>query len=195
MNSQAPPVLVLIKASNCPACATVSRLWPDCVRQMKQVVPNLVEVVIQKQDIKEPIDTGVYPGILSVFTWFPSTLLVPGRVWQEEMSRVGTGSINALPGAHIFNGEWVTDTSVRQTARGFEKYKLTRPDDYKRWIQSAIESEDFRRASVASAPLAQPVLRTKPTSPHPPGGEYVASSSAVTTCGLRLIPREAYHSR
>lgn len=195
MSSQAPPVLVLIKAAGCPACSTVTRVWADCVRQMKQVVPNLVEVVVQKQKITDPIDTGVYPAVLSVFTWFPTTLLVPGRVWQEEMGKVGSGSINAMPGAQIFNGEWVTDTSVRQSERAAEKYKLNRPEDYKRWIQAAVEAEDFKRASVAPHQLPTIPLRNKPTSPHASSAEYVASASAPSTCGLRLIPREAYHSR
>lgn len=191
-----PPVLVLIKASGCPACSTVTRVWADCVRQMKQVVPNLVEVVVQKQNMDDPIDTTVYPAILSVFTWYPTTLLVPGRVWQEEMAKVGSGAISPLPGAQIFNGKWISATSVQETPKGVaEKYRLNRPEDYKRWIQSAIEAEDFKRGSVAPHQLTQVPLRTKPTSPHPPSAEYVGSASAPSTCGLRLIPREAYHSR
>lgn len=187
----ASPTLVLIKANGCPACTTLAPVWDECVRQMKEIIPSLNIVVINKPGIRAPIDANSYPGILSVFDWFPATLLVPGNVWENAMTKLGSGIMEPLPGSQILNGHWTTGTTVQQHVGRDIKYHFTKPVDYKRWIMAAVSSEDYKRASTT----AITTLPTLPIISADSGREpqYIASQSRP--CGIHLIPKIGYHAR
>lgn len=189
------PVLVLIKAEKCSACEHLTKVWNECLRQMKEIVPNLIEVTIVKPTLMSPINTNNYPAILNNFHWFPNVMLVPGKSWQEAMAQVGTGNVTPLPGAQIFNASWVTSVTAEQHLRANTKYNLFNPQDCRNWILQAINSEEFRRANT-------PSINTLPLLSAPPRKPFSAVNpadinyrSSVCKPGYVLVPKIGAHSR
>ena len=141
------PVIVLYKAETCGACKRLSSIWDSIVNAMKVAYPNIRFFVISSADRSGVFELNTAPkGLLKYRGWFPMVLLVPGPLWNEAMANLGPNNMVELTrGVQVFNGKSGREIIGQITApRDFvEKYDMSRPQEWVRWLTDAMQSEDF----------------------------------------------------
>lgn len=134
------PVIVFIKSNGCGHCVNLYKIWDKVVAAMKTVNPKLRFTVVTV--VNRGIDENTVPKGLSVYlNWFPKVLLVPGRVWDSAMAKLGPkNDVEIKDGVQICNGYWSgSKVEYKQT------YDIRNPDEFARWLKVALEDKDFKR--------------------------------------------------
>lgn len=213
MTSVSEPTLVLYKSSVCRHCTKLSEIWDkppakeedSCVSAMKKIYPKLRFYVLTAKDNTGKFDENTAPKDLIRFgKWFPMVLLIPGRMWDEAMSKLGPkNEVILTDGVQIMNGKLENGLPVY-----VQKHDIRKPAEFAEWLKEALNNEDFKRVQNgghagsivvptihSSAPM-QPIqpLLTSIVKPVNTGAHYVQTGSIDShgggdICGMRIISR------
>lgn len=217
--------VVLYKSSVCRHCTALSNIWDtppnkdedSVTTAIKKVYPNVRFYVLTAKDNTGKFDENTAPkDLLRYGKWYPMILLIPGRMWDAAMSKLGPkNDVQLVEGVQIMNGMWEAGE-----LKYVQKYDIRKPAEFGRWIRDALENDDFKRIQNGSAQSAigsQPsvVVPTVHSASHPaqpiqpllsnivrPGNthnSYVASGGSVDRqssmepggdiCSMRIISR------
>jgi hypothetical protein len=123
MAHQKGPVLLVIKASSCPACARLQSIWPQLEPQIRQAFPDIRIQMLELPNVSSDIDVGSWPAGLRVFTggaaWFPSLVLISGSKWDQARERLGPNNPITFDDSIILNGKWVNGSPVHEQHYNF----------------------------------------------------------------------------
>lgn len=167
----AEPILVLYKSSMCRHCSSLSAIWDtppnkdeDSVSSaLKKVYPKLRFYVVTAKDNTGKFDENTAPkDLIRYGKWFPMILLVPGRLWDEAMSKLGPkNDVKLVDGVQIMNGK--LDNGVPKYV---QEYDIRRPSEFGRWLEKALNDDEFKKVQAgiaapqnvpATSPLANPI--------------------------------------
>ncbi len=182
--SEAYPVLVLIKNTNCPACVLLSKVWDDAVKDIKKTAPKLRTVTVING-----IDPKIYPSDLAIYSkYVPAVLLIPGYIWDEAMKHLGRHNpIKLRDGVQMMNlGKW--DKVSRVDRHNYiNKYNSSKKQDIVKWFKEAYSNEDFIKVQTNPQPIhvEQPMASIKPMNKLPPVIPLSsAKSNSSTSTGI-----------
>lgn len=175
------PIVVLYKSKTCGHCKTLEAKWgkdtdtdnSTVMGAMKKVYPKIRTFIVSANDSRGAFDENTVPTDLSRWAkWFPMILLVPGRIWDNAMSKLGPkNSASIIDGVQVFNG-------TRESTGGLtyvQKYNVRQPEEFARWLTDSLANEEFKKYHYATGPILQNTAVT--TS----GLTVPISSSTVTT--------------
>lgn len=208
------PVVILYKSNACRHCSGLSAIWDKAPNKdeesvtsaMKKIYPKLRFFVLTVKDNTGKFDENTAPkDLIRYGKWFPQILLVPGRVWDNAMSKLGPkNDAEVVDGVQVMNGVWENgELNYKQ------KYDIRRPAEFGKWLKEGLENEDFKRANNGSgsgvvvptnqtpANPIQPLL-TNIVRPSNSGSTYVAAAgdkheilhgTGGDVCAMRIISR------
>jgi hypothetical protein len=216
-SSVSEPTLVLYKSSVCRHCIKLSEIWDkppgkdedSVVSALKKVHPKLRFYVLTAKDNTGKFDENTAPkDLIRYGKWFPMILLIPGRMWDEAMSKLGPkNEVTLIDGVQIMNGK--LENSVPTYV---QKHDIRKPAEFAEWLKEALNNEDFKRVQnnpnpasggnvvVPTIPAAhapsQPIqpLLTSIIKPTNTSTHYVQSGAsephgAGDICSMRIISR------
>lgn len=205
------PTLVLYKSAMCKHCTALSNIWDKAPNKdddsvtdtLKKVYPKLRFYVITAKDNTGKFDENTAPKDLMRYSkWFPMILLIPGKLWDSAMSKLGPKNpVELVDGVQIMNGFWDKNDLKYQ-----QKYDIRKPSEFARWLKDSLENEDFKKAQFSSTinsagmtiPIAtghssQPILSNiiRPTTNYVAGGstERYNPMDIGDVCSMRIISR------
>ena len=155
------PVVVLYKSKTCGHCKTLENKWgkdtdtdnSTVMGAMKKVYPKIRTFVVSADDSRGAFDENSVPSDLSRWAkWFPMTLLVPGRIWDNAMAKLGPkNSASIIDGVQVFNGirEGMGDLKYVQ------KYNVRQPEEFARWLTDSLANDEFKKYHYAAGAILQ----------------------------------------
>lgn len=156
------PTVVLYKSGACRHCTALANIWDtppnkdeDSVTgAMKKINPKLRFYVLTAKDNTGKFDENTAPkDLIRYGKWYPMVLLVPGKMWDNAMSKLGPkNDVQLVEGVQIMNGMWEGGE-----LKYVQKYDIRKPAEFSRWLRDSMENEDFKRAQNGSA---QPIVPT-----------------------------------
>lgn len=156
------PTVVLYKSNLCRHCTAITNIWDTPTKDddsitgaLRKVHPKLRFNVITAKDNTGKFDENIAPKELIKYgTWFPMILLIPGRLWDTAMSKLGPkNDVILREGVQIMNGIW--DGNDLKYA---QKYDIRKPSEFARWLREAMDNDDFKR--VQNGPSHPPTTQT-----------------------------------
>lgn len=215
-NSNPEPTLVLYKSKICRHCTALTNIWDTApnkdedsvVTALKKVYPKLRFYILTANDNTGKFDENTAPkDLIRYGKWYPMILLIPGRLWDNAMSKLGPkNDIELVEGVQIMNGKW--DKTVLTYS---QEYDIRKPANFGIWLKSCLENEDFKKIQNGTIPanIVVPTVsapsQTKPIQPilsniikpHNTSSNYVMSGSSSMTdndllnniCSMRIISR------
>lgn len=175
------PVIVLYKSATCPHCNTLTRIWdtpPDkdsdsVTGALRKVYPKLRFYVVTAKSNDGKFDENIAPkDLIRYGKWFPMILLIPGRLWDEAMAKLGPkNNVELINGVQTMNAKW-----VGSKLEYVNKYDIKKPSDFTLWIKDALENEDFKKAHHSSESTSP-----TPASPDQPITDKPVSHSKILT--------------
>jgi hypothetical protein len=176
-SSNPEPTVVLYKSNLCKHCTALSNIWDappvgggDSVTSaLKKVNPKLRFYVLTAKDNTGKFDENIAPKDLVRYgKWFPMILLIPGRLWDTAMSKLGPkNDIQLVEGVQIMNGMWDGNE-----LKYVQKYDIRKPSEFDRWLREATENEDFKRlqnnSSGSNSAITVPTLPPQSIQPIQP---------------------------
>lgn len=199
------PTLVLYKSAQCHYCNTLTAIWDtpkskdeDSISTvLKKVYPKLRFFTLTAKDNSGKFDENTAPKDLSRYSkWFPMILLVPGKVWDEAMSKLGPkNDAKIIDGVQIMNGHFENNGPKYS-----QKYDIRKPADFGKWLEEALNNDEFKRVQSGLQPLPsqiaqsiQPILSNivKPvnTANTHTGMINPESHQVGDFCSMRIIAR------
>lgn len=200
--SKSEPVVVLMKADDCPHCHNLEKIWnptdqdpeKNITSAMKKVYPKL-RISVFKTAKRAVFDENHMPKGLLPFAkgWYPNVLLVPGATWDAAMVKLGPdNNVEIRDGVQIFNGHWKDGKPELKIPM---KY-TSKPSEYARWLSDALNEDDFKRVQYGKpkshepiAPLMSPFNVPTADLEKPPSTPLSRLNSGKDVCGLRIISR------
>lgn len=213
--SVSEPTLVLYKSSVCRHCTALANIWDtppnkdeDSVTgALKKVNPKLRFYVLTAKDNTGKFDENIAPkDLIRYGKWYPMILLVPGRMWDNAMSKLGPkNDVSLVEGVQIMNGTW-----DGKELKYVQKYDIRKPAEFARWLRDAMDNEDFQKAQSGNAVVVPTIPGASSHSTHiqplissivRPGNSntnYVAAGSTDRQsamepgndiCSMRIISR------
>lgn len=182
------PIVVLYKSKTCGHCKTLETKWgkdtdtdnTTVMGAMKKVYPKIRTFIVSANDSRGAFDENAVPTDLSRWAkWFPMILLVPGRIWDNAMSKLGPkNSASIIDGVQVFNGK-------RESTGGLtyvQKYNVRQPEEFARWLTDSLADEEFKKYHYATGPVLQNtvVSTTGVTVP-------IMSSTTATTMAIKPL--------
>jgi len=167
------PILVLYKSSVCRHCTALSNIWDKPLSKdedsvmgaLKKVYPKLRFYVLTSKDNTGKFDENTAPkDLIRYGKWYPMILLIPGRLWDTAMSKLGPkNDVELVEGVQIMNGMW-DHGELRYTP----KYDIRKPSAFAQWLREALDNEDFKKIQNGSSPSSLvPTIQT-PSQPIQP---------------------------
>lgn len=212
MTSVAEPIVVLYKSSACRHCTKLSEIWDkppgkdedSVTAALKKVYPKLRFYVLTAKDNTGKFDENTAPkDLIRYGKWFPMTLLIPGRLWDEAMSKLGPkNDVVLVDGVQIMNGRLDNGSPAY-----VQRYDIRKPSDFGEWLKDALNNEDFKRVQngpssaivvPTSHPPSHPIqpLLTSIIKPSNAASNYVQSNNSEShvggngdICSMRIISR------
>lgn len=142
--------VVLYKSSACRHCTALSNIWDtppnkdedSVTTAIKKVYPKVRFYVLTAKDNTGKFDENTAPkDLIRYGKWYPMILLVPGRMWDAAMSKLGPkNDVQLVEGVQIMNGMWEGNE-----LKYVQKYDIRKPAEFGRWIRDALENEGFKR--------------------------------------------------
>lgn len=143
------PIVVLYKSNGCRHCISLSKIWDtptkdeeSVVSVLKKVYPKLRFHTFTARDNTGKFDENLAPKDLFRYgKWFPMILLIPGRLWDSAMEKLGPkNDVQLVEGVQIMNGFMENDELKYNVT-----YNITKPSEFGRWLTDALENEEFKR--------------------------------------------------
>ncbi len=172
--SSSEPVIVLYKSNGCRHCISLSKIWDtpskdeeSVVGALKKVYPKLRFHALTARDNSGKFDEDTNPkDLIRYGKWFPMILLIPGRLWDSAMAKLGPeNNVQLLEGVQIMNGYW-QNNELKYNVR----YNIQKPSEFGKWLTEAMENADFKR--VQNSPKDSIIVPTsqenKDIKPIPP---------------------------
>jgi hypothetical protein len=204
------PIVVFYKSKKCRHCSTLSGMWDtpskdeDSVTgSIRKVHPNMRFFTVTADENNGIFDEKSAPKDLIRYSrWFPMILLVPGKLWDQAMSKLGPkNDVQLVDGVQIINGSWVkNDKSGKDEIVYKQQYDVRKASEFGRWVKDALENEEFKRAQygsgssgnvpVTNAPITQPIQPAYSSflKPVQTTSKYNASGHG-DVCSMRIITR------
>ena len=155
------PIVVLYKSKTCGHCKTLEAKWgkdsdtdnSTVIGAMKKVYPKIRTFVVSANDSRGAFDENTVPTDLSRWAkWFPMILLVPGRIWDNAMSKLGPkNSASIIDGVQVFNGTRESTGNLTYV----QKYNVRQPEEFGRWLTDSLANEEFKKYHYAMGPVLQ----------------------------------------
>lgn len=196
------PIVVLYKSATCGHCTTLSSIWEkgpkpgveSVTEALKKVYPKIRFFVVNSPDMSGSFDENMVPKDLRFYAvWFPMVLLVPGRVWDEAMSKLGP--MNNVPirdGVQIFNGS-IQDIPLKGLIPVSNIKHKSNPEGFATWLRAALNNDDFKRAQNGLPPRPSEIVKS--VAPPPPSQietkqkEESSNSAEPAFCSImNIIP-------
>lgn len=213
MASVPEPVLVLYKSSMCRHCATLSSIWDTTPNKnedsvtavVKKIYPKMRFNITTSKDNTGRFDENITPkDLIRYGKWYPMVLLIPGRLWDAAMSKLGPkNDVKLIEGVQIMNGAWEGND-----LKYVSKYDIRKPANFGEWIREAMNNEDFKKAQNGEgSDIAVPTIQHIPSqSIRPIFTDIVRPGNAITShtstgsinhglyphgdvCSMRIISR------
>lgn len=197
------PVLVLYKSNTCPYCNTLFNMWEtppkdesdSIVSALKKVYPKLRFFVLTAKDNTGKFDENTAPkDLLRYGKWFPTILLIPGKLWDTAMSKLGPkNDINLIDGVQVMNSHWVNEKLDYK-----QKYDVKKPSEFARWLKDSLENEDFKKVQNNTTNSTSSTTNlTNPTNIQPHYSSIIKPVSIITgfqsshmdVCSMKIIAR------
>ena len=164
------PTVVLYKSSACRHCTALANIWDtppnkdeDSVTgALKKINPKLRFFVLTAKDNTGKFDENTAPkDLIRYGKWYPMVLLIPGRMWDNAMSKLGPkNDVQLVEGVQIMNGMWESSE-----LKYVQKYDIRKPAEFTRWLRDSMDNEDFKKAQ--NSPAQSVVVPTiQPTNNH-----------------------------
>ncbi len=142
------PVVVLYKSEACGHCKTLWNIWnqsnngESVTSELKKVYPKIRIFVATSKEMTGKFDENIYPkGLYIHKNWFPKIILVPGKLWNEAMSKLGpTNDVKLINGVQVMNGQRVGDTF-----KPINMYNIFKPSEFSRWLKDAMQNDEFKK--------------------------------------------------
>ena len=160
------PIVVLLKSKDCGHCKMLETIWgketdrenTTILGAMKKVYPNLRIFVVSLEKSSGFFNENVIPSGLSRWTrWFPMILLVPGRVWDNSMAKLGPKNpATIIDGVQVFNGRSQPTGQIEYV----QKYNPRKPEDFGRWLTEALDNDEFKKHQYSNDAIVQHTATT-----------------------------------
>ena len=173
------PVVVLLKSDACHHCKNLTAIWDKVTLSLKEVNPRVRFFTVTLKDNNASIDTNTTPkGLIRYTKWYPMILLVPGKLWDEAMSKLGPSNpVELKDGVQVLNANW--EGSELKYA---QKWDIRKPEEFGKWLKDSMEKEDFKSASNAQA-----IPNIFKSSVPFVGAKSTAPNSGI--CSMKIISR------
>ena len=154
--------MVLYKSKSCRHCEDLSKIWDNgtdsVVNSLKKVYPKLRFFVLETNDNTGKFDENTAPKDVKRYgKWFPMVLLIPGRVWDVAMSKLGPKSdATIIDGVQIMNG-YLKNGNVEM----LHKYDTRKTAEFAKWLKDALENEEFKKIQNSTSSLHRTKNQTK----------------------------------
>jgi len=196
-SSFAEPVVVLYKSSACRHCTSLANIWDkppskdqdSVMSALKKVYPNIRFYVVTAKDNTGKFDENTAPkDLIRYAKWFPNVILIPGRLWDSAMSKLGPkNDVLLIDGVQIMNGKLVNGSPTYE-----QTYNITKPADFATWLKASLEKEDFKE--IQNKPTSPPPVPIQPllsniVRPSASTIETRAASNNSDVCSMRIISR------
>lgn len=159
-NKTPEPVVVFYKTKHCKHCDELDKIWDNgdgsIFHHMSKVYPKLRQVKVNSE--RGRFNTQIIPSDLIRYgEWFPTILLIPGKIWDNAMKNLGPNNKHKLiDGVQIYNGTLIQENNdykpihyhkFNQRFKTNHKiYKGKDPKTYAEWVKNALDNIDFRNA-------------------------------------------------
>jgi hypothetical protein len=171
------PTLVLYKSSMCRHCTALSNIWDtppskdeDSVTSaLKKVYPKLRFYVVTAKDNTGKFDENTVPkDLIRYGKWYPMILLIPGRLWDNAMAKLGPkNDVQLIEGVQIMNGMW-DNNELKYTP----KYDIRKPSEFSKWLREALDNDEFKKVQNGTATqtssMLVPTIQTAGSQPIQP---------------------------
>jgi hypothetical protein len=152
----------------------LSKIWDtpskdedSVVGALKKVYPKLRFHTLTARDNGGKFDETKDPkDLIRYGKWFPMILLIPGRLWDSAMAKLGPeNNVQLLEGVQIMNGYWQNNELKYNVT-----YNITKPSEFGRWLTEALENPDFKRVqnSPKDSIIVPTIQETKEVKTIPP---------------------------
>jgi hypothetical protein len=167
--------VVLYKSSLCRHCTSLSNIWDkppskdedSVTAAIRKIYPNVRFYVLTAKDNTGKFDENTAPkDLIRYGKWYPMILLVPGKIWNNAMSKLGPKTdAQIVDGVQIMNG-----IMENGELKYVQKYDIRKPSEFARWIKDCLENEDFKRVqnNTNSGILVPTIPNSNPIQPIPP---------------------------
>jgi len=197
------PIVILYKSNLCHHCGSLSEIWDkpmkdgsdNIVDSMKKIYPKIRFFVVTSKDNSGKFDENTAPKDLKRFgKWYPMILLVPGKIWDNAMSKLGPKSEAVITdGVQIMNG-----TLKNGIPELHQKYDTRKPSEFAKWLKDSLENEDFKKYQTQVInPIIVPTIERPAVQPFfkPSGSNvnYTGTSSLdikQEICSMRIVSRQ-----
>ncbi|MEO6066739.1 MAG: hypothetical protein ABIQ41_02015 [Gemmatimonadales bacterium] len=192
------PIVVLYKSQQCGHCNKLAAIWDtnpnkdedSVTTAMKKIYPKIRFFTITAKDNGGKFDENTAPkDFIRYGKWFPMIVLVPGKLWDEAMSKLGPkNDVKLVDGIQVMNAK-VEDGSPKYV----QEYDVRKPVEFGRWLEKAISNEDFKRVQYGGTvvqPQPIPSLLTNIIKPNM--SSHVINHDVNTGgdyCGMKIISR------
>jgi len=169
------PVVVLYKSNMCRHCTSLTNIWgfndikdnDDTVTaHLRKVHPKIRTHVVTANNNSGKFDENIAPKDLKRYgKWFPMILLVPGKLWDSAMSKLGPkNDVQLIDGVQIMNGILVNDSPDY-----VQKYDIRKPAEFARWLRDSMDNPDFKRIQYGlDTNSIVPTIQSQSTKSIPP---------------------------
>lgn len=168
------PIVVLYKSNGCRHCTSLSKIWDSptkdedsVVGALKKIYPKLRFHTLTARDNSGKFDENTEPkDLLRYGKWFPMVLLIPGRLWDSAMEKLGPkNDVQLVEGVQIMNGHWENNELKYNVT-----YNIIKPSEFGRWITEAMKNDDFKRVqnSPKDSIIVPTIQESKESRPIPP---------------------------
>lgn len=161
------PILVLYKSALCRHCTALSAIWDtppnkdedSVTTALKKVYPKLRFFVVTSKDNTGIFDENTVPKDLIRYSmWFPMILLIPGKLWDEAMSKLGPkNEVKLVDGVQIMNGRFEGDS-----VKYIQEHDIRKPVQFGKWLEKALNNEDFKRVQGGAHSVVVPTQPIQP---------------------------------
>jgi len=188
LNINPEPVLVLYKSDTCHFCTELTKMWDtppnkdedSIVTALKKVYPRLRFYILSVKDNTGIFDENSTPkDLIRYGKWYPMVLLIPGRLWDNAMSKLGPkNDVQLIDGVQIMNGKLENNNLVHMY-----QYNNKSPAQFAAWLKASLENEEFKKVQYGtlSSPISSNNIRSNIILPY--------NESLDNICSMRIIPR------
>lgn len=154
------PVLVIIKADDCPLCVNLTRNWPAISLEIRRAVPGIRIFTVELVRRDDPLDYTKVPIALGNYReWVPMILMVPGPVWDDAMRDKNTRNLRdtqVMNGKLSGNGAYIAGN----------RWDISDPYEFAAWVKDAYltiregdwsAQDQWGDSTDIVSPLARPI--------------------------------------
>lgn len=120
------PLLVFLRASNCPPCNHVMTFWNSIVERIKQdeLLKDVLTIVMVQGTLGVPLDyTNLPKSLQKVVNGFPSFVMIKQELWDEANKFIAEGKddsvIDVCEESEVFGKMWSNGNLVHNPENRF----------------------------------------------------------------------------